>query len=247
MPCQATDKMLTLAVDTSTRSGSFALLHDETSLGQEPIPPDAPYSIGFSYALDRLLASLEAKLPQIEVFAVGAGPGSFTGLRVGLTAVKAWSEVFGKPIVAVSGLEAIAAQAVPSLISRGDVLLAPVLDARRGQVFGGVYRCARGALAELKSECPEVVAGAEEFVDLVCRQSSGEAVLFACPTPATIQPALDRSTLSTSAVQAVSGVLAPMIGKLAYFKALRGNFVDALQLDANYVRRTDAELRWKDA
>ena len=81
-------------------------------------------------------------MDQIDVFAVAAGPGSFTGLRVGLTAVKAWAEVHGKPIAAVSGLEAIAAESLaakaPGVSSAH--FIAPFLDARRGQLFGAIYR-----------------------------------------------------------------------------------------------------------
>ena len=76
-------------------------------------------------------------MDKIELFAVAAGPGSFTGLRVGLTAVKAWAEVYCKPIAAVSALEAVALQA-----TSGARMIVPVLDARRGQVYSD-YRAAR--------------------------------------------------------------------------------------------------------
>ena len=71
-------------------------------------------------------------------------------------------------------------------------------------------------------------------------------VLFPSPTPQLVLPALDRSA-PVSRCEHVSGDLAPGIGQLGYSKALRGDLVDALRLDANYVRRSDAELRWKEA
>jgi tRNA threonylcarbamoyladenosine biosynthesis protein TsaB len=239
--------MLILAVDTSTRVGSLALLRDQTVLGQEGISPDLPYSGTFSPCVDHLLNALGMHLGDIDVFAVAAGPGSFTGLRIGLTAVKAWAETFGKPVAAVSGLEAIAAQVSLSADSVAATLLAPVLDARRGQVFGGFYRRIGDGFGDLRLAGPEVVTSADEFVELVRQQlANGEIVLFPSPTPEAIRPALDRSALASSDVQQVSGVLAPIIGRLGHVKALRGDLVDGLRLDANYVRRTDAELRWKD-
>jgi tRNA threonylcarbamoyladenosine biosynthesis protein TsaB len=240
--------MLILAVDTSTRSGSLALLRDRTLLGQQTISPVLPYSATFSPDVDHLLNTVGIHLDDIDLFAVAAGPGSFTGLRIGLTAVKAWAEAFDKPVAAVSGLEAIAAQVPPSADSPRATLLAPVLDARRGQVFGGLYRRAGDAFGELTPAAFEIVTSADEFVELVREQlMSGEIVMFPSPTPEAIRPAVDRSALASSRVEQVSGVLAPIIGQLGHGKALRGDLVDALRLDANYVRRTDAELRWKDS
>src|ERR1700690_3810471 len=103
--------------------------------------------------LEFLLGELALKMDQIELFAVAAGPGSFTGLRVGLAAVKGWAEVYGKPIAAVSALEAVAVQARSSA-----GLIVPVLDARRGQVYFGIYRrVASGAGSPLALDGEEYV------------------------------------------------------------------------------------------
>ena len=90
---------------------------------------------GFLPMLRRVLGQASVELGQIELFAVVAGPGSFTGLRVGLAAVKGWAEVLGRPIAAVSGLEAVAVQA-----QGGAHVLAAAIDARGGQLFGGMFR-----------------------------------------------------------------------------------------------------------
>src|ERR1700693_5431823 len=138
--------MLILAVDTSTRTGSAAILRDSEVLAQISGYEETLYS----NRLFRDIAALQEKanfnLKEVDVFAVASGPGSFTGLRVGLTAVKAWAEVHGKPIAAISGLEAIAAEFL-----RGETpsasnaqFIAPFLDARRGQVFGAIYRRVSG-------------------------------------------------------------------------------------------------------
>src|SRR5450755_2128655 len=101
--------MLILAVDTSTRTGSAALLRDSEVLSEISGYEETPYSTRLFRDVALLQERANLRLDQIDVFAVAAGPGSFTGLRVGLTAVKAWAEVHGKPIAAISGLEAIAA------------------------------------------------------------------------------------------------------------------------------------------
>ena len=101
-----------------------------------PIPHD------FSATSPLLQDRTNFRVDQVDLFAVAAGPGSFTGLRVGLTAVKAWAEVHEKPIAAISGLEAIAAEslAAQATVASNTQFIAPFLDARRGQLFGAIYR-----------------------------------------------------------------------------------------------------------
>src|SRR5271157_3519216 len=102
--------MLILAVDTSSRTGSAALLRDSQVLAEVSGYEETLYSNRLFRDIAQLQEQANFRLSQIDVFAVAAGPGSFTGLRVGLTAVKAWAEVHGKPVAAISGLEAIASE-----------------------------------------------------------------------------------------------------------------------------------------
>ena len=114
------------------------------------------YSSRMFRHLEFLLNDLSLKLEQFDLFAVSAGPGSFTGLRVGLTAAKGWAEVYRKPVVGVSALEAVAIQCRAMTAA-----VVPVLDARRGQVYFGVYR--RGG-AGLRLAGDEFVVTPDEFV-----------------------------------------------------------------------------------
>jgi len=132
----------------------------------------------------------------------------------------------------------------------GGAILVPVIDARRGQVFGALYEQRLGADISappfLKLLDDEVVMAAEEFLTVVAGRSNGMPPLFASPSPEVIQPALALSRFSGVRVEKVSGVLASVIGRLGYQSALRGETTGALHLDANYVRRTDAESKWKE-
>lgn len=236
--------MVLLAVDTASRAGSLAVLNDGRLAGVISTASDEPYSSRLFRQLDFLLHELQIKVSDFDVFAVNAGPGSFTGLRVGLAAVKGWSEVFSKPIVAVSGLEAVAAQA--SAASRGG-LIAPVLDAHRGQIYAALYRFDDSRLVV---EEPEQVCTAQEFLARLGSRNENEQLHFVSPCPAVLQPALDNWTAApvriARAVEPASPVFAPTIGQLAFERAARGEVTDSLRLDANYVRRSDAELLWKE-
>jgi tRNA threonylcarbamoyladenosine biosynthesis protein TsaB len=235
--------MLILAVDTSSRQGSLAVLQDQEVLAVTGGFSDEPYASRLFDDLGRVLGEARVKLEQIEIFAVATGPGSFTGLRVGLTAVKGWAEVFGRRIAAISGLEAVAIQARTS----DSRLLAPAIDARGGQFFGAIYRREDAAGRELRLMGEEVVLSSEEYFRWVARQSEGQTPLFLTPTIQAVETGLAASSLAGAAVQEVSGDLAPFIGRLGHGRALRGELVDALGLQANYVRRTDAEVKWRGA
>jgi tRNA threonylcarbamoyladenosine biosynthesis protein TsaB len=239
--------MLILAVDTSTRTGSAALLRDSDVLAEVSGYEETPYSTRLFRDIETLKANASFRLDQIDVFAAGAGPGSFTGLRVGLTAVKAWAEVHARPIVPVSGLEAIAAQSVASETASAPVasFIAPFLDARRGQVFGAIYRRIPGDGGGLALAGDESILSLDEFLDLARQRATAEVDLVS-PTPDVLPAARLREVLPDARITQVSAALAPAIGRLAFQRARRGETVDSLRLDANYVRRSDAELFWKE-
>jgi len=241
--------MLILALDTSTRVGSIAFLRDKQVLDEVSSCDETPYSLRLFRDLALLQSRAQFRMDQIDVFAVGAGPGSFTGLRVGLTAVKAWAEVHGKPIAAVSGLEAIAAQAKAygGQPQAGMELLAPYLDARRGQVFGSTYRRVAGTSTTVELVGVEAILTAEEFLSLVKENLGAAHALLISPTPDVLPRTLVNAILPGARIEEVSAILAPVIGRLAFDRASCGELVDPLGLDANYIRRTDAEVFWKGA
>jgi tRNA threonylcarbamoyladenosine biosynthesis protein TsaB len=219
------------------RNGSLVALVSTTT--------EETYSSRIFRHLDFLLTELAVSLDRFDLFAVNAGPGSFTGLRVGLTTAKAWSESFAKPVAPISGLEAVAAQAVG-----GSGPIIPVLDARRGQIYAGSYTRSSdtsGSLTGLVCTSENLVMAPQEFLAWLDETRELDGAILATPSPVWLASLLSAhdAGVGRREFREVSPVLAPTIGKLAYQKALRGETVDALRLDANYVRRSDAELNWK--
>jgi tRNA threonylcarbamoyladenosine biosynthesis protein TsaB len=240
--------MLILAVDTSTRTGSVALLRDNVILAEISGHEERLYSSRLFRDLEVLKANAQFELSQIDVFAVASGPGSFTGLRVGLTAVKAWAEVYSKPIAAISGLEAISAQSKEILDRPGteNHILAPFFDARRGQLFCSLYRRAVSNAAALELLSAESILSPEEFIDLVKGSFQLGQPTIVSPVPDLLPASLLQARLPGVRIELVSAALAPAVGRLGFERAKRGDLVDALRLDANYVRRSDAEAAWSD-
>jgi tRNA threonylcarbamoyladenosine biosynthesis protein TsaB len=239
--------VLTLALDTSSPAGSLAILRDEKLIGTVSTWTNEIYSSRIFRHVDFLLKELSLGLPDFDLFAVAAGPGSFTGVRVGLAAVKGWAEVYGKPIAAVSALEAVAAQSHSSVAD-----LVPVLDAHRGQFYFGVYRRAAESSDShgLALDGEECVMNPEEFLTSLDARLKMSPFALVTPAPDLLSGLASRietngSHEARTRVEKVSAVLAPHIGAIGYLRAQRGELVDSLRLDANYVRRSDAELHWK--
>jgi tRNA threonylcarbamoyladenosine biosynthesis protein TsaB len=239
--------MLILAVDTSTRMGSAAILRDSEVLAEVSGYEETPYSIRLFRDIALLQDRANFRMDQVDVFAVAAGPGSFTGLRVGLTAVKGWAEVHGKPIAAISGLEAIASESLIGVAPNASNphFIAPFLDARRGQIFGAIYRRISGDTSGLALASDESILSVDEFLELV-KGKSPQAVELVSPTPDVLPATSIRELLPGARIMQVSAALAPAIGRLGFERAKRGELVDSIRLEANYVRRSDAESAWKD-
>jgi tRNA threonylcarbamoyladenosine biosynthesis protein TsaB len=229
--------VLTLALDTSTPAGSLAVLAEDKVIGVISTASDETYSSRMFRHLELLLGELALTVEQVDLYAVAAGPGSFTGLRVGLAATKGWAEAYGKPIAAVSSLEAVAAQAH----STADILV-PVLDARRGEIYFGFYRRTREGLALEGEECSTTPG---EFADGLRERAGTRTLAIVTPVPELLVSRMSRNETALVPIEVASGVLAPTIGQIGLAHARRGVTVDAVHLDANYVRRSDAELKWK--
>jgi tRNA threonylcarbamoyladenosine biosynthesis protein TsaB len=216
---------LTLAVDTTHEYGSLALVRGEDLL--EEVLLHAP--TGFAHVLYSHLAELLArhglKPAAIDCFAAASGPGSFTGVRVGLACVKGLAEALGKPAVAVSNLQALATFGTAPL-------RAVVMDARRGEIYGAVY----DAAARLVS--PEVVAPFAAWVETL---PAGD-LEFVSPDCAPFQAALAGTRFEHAPIRTAPRALAAAVARLA----ARAEPLDPAALDANYVRRSDAELLWKE-
>ena len=216
---------LTLAVDTTADRGSIALA-DESGVREE-VTLDAPR--GFSQVIfgeiEALLDRQGVALGDIRLFAGASGPGSFTGVRVGLAAIQGLAETLQRPALAISNLEAF------GFLGTGE-LRATVVDAHRGEVFAALFN-ARGAAVIAES-----VLTFSAFVEALGGQrvqwiSPDEKILAAVPegSPIVLAPAAMAATIAAMAIQRFTS----------------GAVSDPAALEANYVRRSDAELLWKEA
>ena len=218
--------MLILAADTSGKQGSIALAHGLNN-GKCDVIEVVPLTGGtFSAQLVPQVAALLSKHgfknKDIDAFAVASGPGSFTGLRVGLAAIKGLAEILEKPIATVSMLEAVATAGG----MQGRVLA--VLDAGRREVYAGEYQVAADRARMID----------ERLITLEALAASVDGLTLMTP---------EKSIAETLAAKGISVVEVPVqqgdaIASLGWKKILAGETVSPEALEANYIRRTDAEI-----
>jgi tRNA threonylcarbamoyladenosine biosynthesis protein TsaB len=216
--------MLILAADTSGKQGSIALVRCQSSFEILEIAPlqGGTFSALLVPQVAALLSAHQLSKTNIDGFSVVSGPGSFTGLRVGLAAIKALAEILNKPVAAISLLEAIAR----STNRTGNILAA--LDAGRNEVYAGEYESSSDRTKLIR----ERLASAGELVE-AARES------FLVTPDASVAQLAHEHRLDFQAVEPPG---TGFIARLGYEKIQAGELISTEQLDANYIRRSDAEI-----
>ena len=224
--------MLTLALDTATGVCTVGLVRDGHVLAEYDISVGLTHSEGLMPQVDQMFARTGIKKEEIDRIAVSIGPGSFTGLRIGLAAAEAMADAWQCGICGVNTLEALAWN-----IPVEGVVLAPVLDAQKGNYYTVFYEWVQGELQEVQ---PVEMADAETLLQQL--KACGKPVLLMgeCerllknPLPAGISVAPEQVRLpkASSVALAAEGM-----------EALTGEFVFSLR--PYYIRKSEAEELWE--
>jgi tRNA threonylcarbamoyladenosine biosynthesis protein TsaB len=227
--------MLVLVVDTSGKNGSLALAC--ATLGQSEISvldvvplTGGAFSAQLVPQIARLLEKHRYSKNDLGAFIVASGPGSFTGLRVGLAAIKALAEVLQKPIVAISVLEAVARSGA----ARG--LVVSVLDAGRGDVYAGEYELDLQVGAQMLMHSERLLSWEELIADARLPEAKDRAIV----TPdAALAEKIRAAGLQ---IELIAYPNSGAIARLGWEHLQHGDTVFPEDLEANYLRRSDAEI-----
>lgn len=237
--------MVILALDTTTKAGSCALWRDGALVEQRPGDAARTHAERLPGDLADLLAAHGLTVKDVDLYAVASGPGSFTGLRVGIATIQGLALVHGRKVVAVSALEALAQCGAAAV--EGATMAGGWMEAYRGEVFGALYRItARGTgLAVLEEVAAPTVAAPADLAMAWARiiqgdaaAAHGEAVVIGDAGPSA-RDALGAAL--PSSVRLLDTVpLAATIAHIAYAHPERATLPHAIV--PLYVRRPDAEL-----
>ncbi|MGH9345194.1 MAG: tRNA (adenosine(37)-N6)-threonylcarbamoyltransferase complex dimerization subunit type 1 TsaB [Terriglobia bacterium] len=250
--------MLILALDTTSEWGGAGIFRDDECVATARHQGPTDYSVSLFQDVDGLLEQAGISLGNIDLFAASNGPGSFTGIRVGLAAVRGWAQALEKTWRGVSILEAMVEES-----RAGTFYALPVLDARRGELYGGLYeRAVPGAPDGPSKKDPSGTAADVRFALL------GEGALL---KPVQVAPFLENSLGAGNAQggvgctviarendvaardlqqlvhppfewKTITPFLVPSIARLAFRAVKDGRPVLPEEATACYIRRTDAEL-----
>ncbi len=224
--------MIILAIDTSGSSLSAALLEDEMTRAEIFVDTGGNHSVHLLPAIKHIYDLAKVTPRETDLFVCTQGPGSFTGLRVGVGTIKGLAMATGKPLLGLSTLEALTANIDP-LSAR----VRPLVDAQRGQVYAAVFR----------ASWPLPVRIAEERIvdaDLLIAELAGEESTIFLGSGAMKYSDRIKETLPGCGVAAsLSSVKASVVGRLGFVKYCRGARDDVLTFAPRYLRLSEAERK----
>lgn len=228
--------MKVLALDTTTRAGSVAIVDDDEVVDERGGDAARTHADRLPGDILAIAAANQTPLAGVDLFAVASGPGSFTGLRIGIATLQGFAFVHGRQMVGVPALDALAHCASRDLPA--DALVAAWMDAYRRDVFAALYRVTDAPLFDpdrlVELEAPGVDAPAATWA----RWSSG----LGRPAVVIGDGAVLYGEMITSARILPPPLLAGAIGRLAVQYARRGAAVHPSAIQPLYVRRPDAEI-----
>ncbi len=223
--------MRVLAVDTSTRGCSVAVTDGEADLAEATYHGARTHSRHLMPMVRSVLSLAGLAVTDLDGFAVTLGPGTFTGLRIGVGAVKGLAAASDKPIVGVSSLRVLAEQA-----NLDDRLICPLIDARRGEVYFSLFRPREGIL---QRETPDGVAPPEKAIAAI-----REPCLFVGSGAALYREMLAKALGSRAsfAPDGLNVIRAAILANLGATRLSRGETDDLHAIAPAYIRKSDAEL-----
>ncbi|MBI5286315.1 MAG: tRNA (adenosine(37)-N6)-threonylcarbamoyltransferase complex dimerization subunit type 1 TsaB [Deltaproteobacteria bacterium] len=232
--------MKLLAIDTSTASGSIAIVEDGRLVAESTLHIKKTHAERLLPSLDHLLKVTDTSIEGINRFAVTVGPGSFTGLRIGVSTVKGLAWTLKKPVVGVSTLEALA-----SNIPYSNIPICPVLDARKREVYTAIYRWGVRASQEVEGMEREMEESAIRPEELVTRVK-GPTIFLGDGLG--VYGDMIKDNLGDLAIIAPSylwHIRAAIVGWIGWLRFNRGLVDSPEVIRPFYIRPSEAEIKAK--
>ncbi len=219
--------MYFLAIDTATNSGGVALSRNSEVMGVIMMKTPMKYSDRVILNIDFLLDQLGIGINQVDCFVTAHGPGSFTGLRIGLATVKGLAQSLDKPVIGISTLECLAYR-----FRYADSIISPLVDARRQQVYTGLYEIKENSVGYLRTETVGTPSDWLKTISEPCTFVGDGAEMYF----QTIKAFLPQHQVIRS-----DNVILTELCELAYRRFIKGEIITAGDLKANYIRPSDVE------
>jgi tRNA threonylcarbamoyladenosine biosynthesis protein TsaB len=226
--------MLVLGMDTATRTASIGLAEKNKVIGEFSLQVDRVHSAKLMPMVDQLLTAAGLDTASIEAVAVSAGPGSFTGLRIGMATAKGLAYALSVPLIGVSTLAGLCYNLVPS-----EAVLCPILDARMDEYYAAVYRWQNGHLSTIADDA---VMGRNQLVEMLDGQKEPKIIVAdaVLETVLNLNEALSGSMEYAQPHQVIAR--GASIALLGHERIENGAEDSILTLQPAYLRRSQAEI-----
>jgi len=223
--------MIILAVDTSTRTCGIGVSDGDQSICELYLTSGQTHSRHLMDTITRSLDASNMALGEVDGFAAVRGPGSFTGLRIGISTVKGLAYATGIPMVGISSLEALARSVIGETAPR----VCSVVDARKNEVYHAIYRLEEGGLVE---ETPPCVGPPDAIPE------SDEQTLFVGDGALLYQAVIrhGHGTRAAFAPPELNGIRVSTVARLAFDRFGNGDVDPIESMAPFYIRKSDAEL-----
>lgn len=225
--------MRILAVDTATKSCSVAVTENETVLGEITKVSEQTHSRHLLEMVQAVMSKTRLTLSDMDGFAVTRGPGSFTGLRIGISSVKGLALAVNKPVVGISSLQTLAQQIAPT-----SYLICPLIDARKGEVYTSMYRWDTDALTPEHGERVLRPHEAVRNIHSHCIFVGNGAVLYRAFI---MQRLGDLASFAPDDRHIIQASTVAYLGLKRFESGDAGEVADLLP---DYIRKSDAELNF---
>lgn len=223
--------MRILSVDTATVSCSVGVLDAGRLMAEITSEKKQTHSKHLMKMIDTAIHTAGVRMDEIDAFAVTIGPGSFTGIRIGVSTVQGFAMALSKPVVGISSLEALARQVGPSTCP-----ICPLLDARKNEVYAALYQSTKSGLRQVIEEHVAPLESLLHRIDAPCFFVGKGAQVYA----ELIEEKLGERAMFTEMI--LNKVRAETVGRIATQRIQTKNRENLNQLNPHYIRKSDAEM-----
>lgn len=221
-----------LALDTSGATASVAVVRDGFLTGEITMRHGKTHSQKIIPMMEALLEMLDLKPEDIDLAAVANGPGSFTGLRIGVVTLKAFAYAINIPVAEISTLMALA-----FTLSGQDTVVCPISDARNRQVYTGVYKVCQDDISIIHEDAGMTI---EALIDII-KKMDGPVSFIGDAVPLYKNFILEQGIKAHFASDEMFTPRAAAVARLAWFNYKAGRTVSAFEAAPNYLRKSQAE------
>lgn len=230
--------MKILAIDTSSKICSVSVLEDKDVIIEKHIEDTKTHSEKLMPMIDEILKDCNLQLKDFDLFACGIGPGSFTGVRIGVSTIKAFCDVLNIPVVAVNSLESLAYNTLSTNIYDKTDIVCSIIDAKNDNVYCGIYKKENGELSQLEDLCAKNISDVLQIL----KKYSSSSILFvgdgALAHKYTISEKLSKTTFVEKSLNNITSI---SVGRLGLDKYNKGLYGDSNSLSPLYLRKSQAE------